>query len=624
MLKAVCETGPPWPSQAVADYGLQTAEAKPGARRRAALSAIANPQLKGDLDNIILKALRKEPENRYASVEQFSEDIGRHLAGLPVVARPATFGYRAGKFMRRNSAAVVLSSLVLLTLVGGISATGWQAVRAERERRLAQKRFEQSRDLANSLVFKYHDAIANLPHSSPVREMLLRDASAYLDDLAQDAGADTTLRREVASAYMKLGDVQGRPHGESLGNTAAAIENYEKAVALFEAVARNSPPSERLRANRDVLTIYQKLRSALARAKEQPERRNELGLKRIALLEEMLKERPDDLGLRIDLADAHTSVGNRLFRASFDEGERYYQQHILPILADAERIAPADPATLELRKSIYSALGWYFGEHGRLLLELERGEDAARPYFERALEFFRETAKVYEAQYNIVPPTMNIRRDLKVGVCNVGIALGDAGRVEESYSYLKDCFNFNQELFKFDSNNLQAGFDIGDSYHSLAVYHRRRRDYAQSVADFRQSLSHMERVIAADYKHHEAINYKLELLSQLGNTHAAAGELNQSLRYYAQAKSFGERNLTGEPADRVELGRAYLNAGRTYIRFAERESSPDRARELWKKAQAELQKASEIIGGAGAQESPNQLRIIDHQLAKCEKALAKM
>ncbi|MBC7932161.1 MAG: tetratricopeptide repeat protein [Rubrivivax sp.] len=541
-----------------------------------------------------------------------------------MTARPATFNYRARKFVARNRIAVSLSALILLTLVGGIAATGWQAVRAERERKLAQKRFEQSRDLANSLVIKYHDAIANLPNSSPVREMLLRDASAYLDDLAQDAGEDMTLRREVASAYMKLGDVQGRPHGESLGNTAGAIENYEKAAALFEAVAQNSQASDRPRASLDLLTIYQKLRTTLARAREQPERRDELRSKRIAILEEMLKERPGDLSLRIDLADAHKSIGNRLFLASFDEGERYYGRHVLPILADAERIAPADPATLELRKNIYSGLGWYFGEHGRLLLELEQGDEAARPYFERALEFFRETAKVYEAQYRSGPPTMNSRRDLKIGVCNVGIALGDAGRIEESYGYLKDCFSFNQELAAFDPNNLQAIFDIGDSYNSLAVYHRRRRDYAQAVADFRQALSHMERVIAADGKHHEAINYKLELLTQLGNTHAEAGELNQSLAYYAQAKGFGEKNLTGEPGDRVQLGRAYLSAGRTYIKFAERETSTPRARELWKKAQAELQKASEVVGSAQAQESPNQLRVINNQLARSEKALSSL
>ncbi len=634
MLRAVCETGPPRPSQAIADCGLRIADSRPKKRRRASPSSSSNPQsaihnpqsknpqLKGDLDNIILKALRKEPENRYASVEALSEDIGRHLKGLPIVARPATFGYRAGKFVRRNRPAVLLASLVLLTLVGGISATGWQAVRAERERKLAQKRFEQSRDLANSLVFKYHDAIANLPNSSPVRELLLKDASAYLDNLARDAGGDLTLLREVALARTKLGDIQGRPHGASLGNTAGAIENYEAAAALFETVARGSTRADRPRATGDLLTIYQKLGSALTRAKERPERRRELLNQRIEMLGELLREQPGDLKLRIELADTHTSVGNRLLRADFDEGHRYYQQNILPTLAEAERIAPDAGETLALKTNVLSKLGWHFAEQGRLLIELEAGADAARPYFGRALELFQETAKVYERQYRREPSNHIGERRFKSSICNIGIHLGDAGRVEESYGYLKRCLDDNLTLAAFDANDVQAVFDTGDAYNSLAVYHRRRQDFARAFAHYELSLAHMERVIAADAKHHEAINYKLDLLTQIGNTHAEALRLNVAQSFYERAAEFAARSLTAEPGDRVLAGAVRLNAGRAYATFAGRETSREAARALWQKSCAELRRAADITAAARTEETPKRLRVIERQLAKCERALA--
>ncbi|MBL8189697.1 MAG: serine/threonine protein kinase, partial [Acidobacteria bacterium] len=92
--------------------------------------------LSGDLDNIVLMALRKEPERRYQSVEQFSEDIRRYLTGLPILARPDTFVYRAGKFVRRHQVAVLAAFLVMLSLLGGIVATGYAAhqARAESER----------------------------------------------------------------------------------------------------------------------------------------------------------------------------------------------------------------------------------------------------------------------------------------------------------------------------------------------------------------------------------------------------------------------------------------------------------------------------------------------------------
>jgi serine/threonine protein kinase len=77
-------------------------------------------QLRGDLDNIVLMALRKEPERRYSSVEQLSEDIRRHLDGRPVIARKDTVGYRAGKFIQRHKLGLAAVALVILSLVGGI------------------------------------------------------------------------------------------------------------------------------------------------------------------------------------------------------------------------------------------------------------------------------------------------------------------------------------------------------------------------------------------------------------------------------------------------------------------------------------------------------------------------
>src|SRR4029450_14141280 len=89
-------------------------------------------QLRGDLDNILLMALRKDPSRRYSSVEQFSEDIRRHLEGLPVIARPDTLRDRTSKFISRNIAASVGGLLLALSLIAGIGATWYQAQVAKR------------------------------------------------------------------------------------------------------------------------------------------------------------------------------------------------------------------------------------------------------------------------------------------------------------------------------------------------------------------------------------------------------------------------------------------------------------------------------------------------------------
>src|SRR5262245_36891146 len=123
IVKAVCETEAVAPSE--------TARG----RKRAAL--------RGDLDTIVLKALRKEPERRYQSARELSEDLQHHLEGRPVSARADTVGYRAGKFVRRHRTVVTAGLLVAASLIAGIVTTTWQA-------RLAERRFDEARRLIRS------------------------------------------------------------------------------------------------------------------------------------------------------------------------------------------------------------------------------------------------------------------------------------------------------------------------------------------------------------------------------------------------------------------------------------------------------------------------------------------
>ena len=136
IVRSVCETDPQPPSS-VARTHAATGE---GTRARPSAS-----ELRGDLDTIVLKALRKEPARRYLSVLELGEDVRRHLDGRPVRARPDTLRYRAGKFVGRHRAAVGAAALVVLALLGGLAATVRQARIAERERALAQKRFHDIR-----------------------------------------------------------------------------------------------------------------------------------------------------------------------------------------------------------------------------------------------------------------------------------------------------------------------------------------------------------------------------------------------------------------------------------------------------------------------------------------------
>ena len=217
--------------------------------------------LAGDLDNIILKALQKQPERRYGSVEQLAADIQRHLDGLPVLAREASWRYRAGKFIRRHKAGAAAAAVVIVSLAGGFAATLREARIAEAHRIRAERRFQDVRNLAGALMFEVYDAIQDLPGSTAARELLVKRARLYLDSLSAESAGDPGLRRELAMAYERVGDVQGGYRSANLGNTPGAVDSYRKALELREALAPVFPADLPLR--RDLVRNHGKLSDVL-------------------------------------------------------------------------------------------------------------------------------------------------------------------------------------------------------------------------------------------------------------------------------------------------------------------------------------------------------------------------
>ncbi|MGC4051861.1 MAG: hypothetical protein QM757_21160 [Paludibaculum sp.] len=223
METAICLTEPLKPSIAVeANDGLPSA-----ARKR------LRRQLSGDLDNILLTALRKEPQRRYASAAEFAEDLRRHTEGRPVLAHEDRWTYRASKFIRRNRLAVAAATLIVASLVGGIVSTTIQARRAE-------QRFQIVRGLARTTLFDLYDEMERLPGSVPLRAATIRNVAGYLDDLARNGSHEPDLDLEIATAYERVGNLEGHPFVANLGQGAQALRSYRKALTIFERLSSTS------------------------------------------------------------------------------------------------------------------------------------------------------------------------------------------------------------------------------------------------------------------------------------------------------------------------------------------------------------------------------------------------
>ena len=213
-------------------------DGSPRARRRLAR------RVAGDLDKVVLRALRREPEQRYPSAAALGDDLVRFLENRPVEARDGALAYRIAKFARRHRAAAAAAGLIVLTLVAGIAATWRQARIAETERARAERRFADVRRLANTALFEVHATLENVAGGMATRRLLVATALEYLDDLAREAGDEPELLAELATAYERTAEIQGMPGWPSEGRTGDALASLERALELRRRARRAAAPGE--------------------------------------------------------------------------------------------------------------------------------------------------------------------------------------------------------------------------------------------------------------------------------------------------------------------------------------------------------------------------------------------
>ena len=209
--------------------------------RKPPVAAGSNQRLDADLEAIILKALRKEPQERYLTAQQLASDLRAHLGGQPVTARRGTLRYRADKFIGRNRLALVAAGLLAITLCAGLGGVLWQARVANMERRKAEARAADLRQLSSSLLSELDEAIKQLPGSTGAQKLLVTRVLEHLDRMAQDAQGDRLTQLDLVDAYTRLGNIQGNVYDQNLGDPRGALVSIGKALALAGPLAAADP-----------------------------------------------------------------------------------------------------------------------------------------------------------------------------------------------------------------------------------------------------------------------------------------------------------------------------------------------------------------------------------------------
>jgi serine/threonine protein kinase len=510
----------------------------------------SSANLRGDLDNIVLKALRKEPERRYSSAENLAEDISRYREGLPVYARPNTFSYRAEKFIKRNRLAVGAGSLLVLAIIGGIIATLWQARVAQAERAKAERRFGDVRKLANSYLFDIFPEIEDLEGSLKAREKILKTALEYLDSLSQEAEGDLELQLELATAYEKIGEVQGAVNIPNLGDINAGLDNYKKAQKLREAVFKVNPKDsknkEALSRNYQVTaqTLMWNVDTALAA---------DFFEKAIGLRRELVAEKPDSPDLQNRLAVlmsdysaiAINNVENEKASKLLDESAKILKETIQNH-PDHFNTRKALPRVLRAFSQLKSNLG----------------------DFDSALKNIDESVALTNELIKQKPEDYSLRRTAWLNdflVCEVFVAKSDGPKIIETCLKTVD---FNVKALEKEPNESFALYDLAISHYDIAKGYRLSNQPQMSVEFAQKALAPLAKLnqISPGINDYERAVAMVE--NEMAHSLIMLGKSDEALKHLQNAVEKLEKVVQTDPtvnSYQTELAKVYRSLAGVYF-----------------------------------------------------------
>ncbi|MAY74256.1 MAG: hypothetical protein CMJ31_05930 [Phycisphaerae bacterium] len=470
-MRVICEEEPERPSTAISkahttissDGRERTQTGDEIARRRELPLTRLRRELAGDIDNIILMALRKSPRRRYGSALELADDLSRHVRGEPVKAGPDTFAYRASKFVHRRKGSLAAAGAVAAALVVGLISTAWQAQRATsgwREARAQMKIAEAARAEAEgrldtirgivSLYDRASDRIRDIEGATVARQVLADALGAAFDELDEAVGDDPVLRRDIARQYRRVGELRATLGGD----VGDGIEALDRAVAeLGELRSLPNPPAGVDQEYLSALVV----RAAALRDAGRMEAARDAAREAVSIGMAM----PSSIMNTTRLAEAHRVAGwASLQMAEVEDAATHIDRSI----------GLAQPLALEESppSDAHVVLAGTFNDRGRLLAEAGDAEAAAAAH----LLAVRNARRVVDAD----PRRRDARAELLLGFELRGWRLGDLGLIDEGAAAFREAQKLARETLDWDPASAKAQLDFARVYENEHVMLERAGD----------------------------------------------------------------------------------------------------------------------------------------------------
>lgn len=479
-------------------------------------------RLRGDPDNIVLTAMRPEAERRYPSVGSLRRDIRRHLDGFPIEARPATWRYRARKFIRRNRVGLAAASVVFLAVAGGLAGVSWQARAAAAQ----AERAELTRDYLIGL-FQTFNPDDSGTGAVTAEQLLDRGVERLEEDLATQPQTRAELAGVLGQMYKRLGhydkaraqmesaravlvELHGEDHPETIALTdrLAWVLNDQGEYEGAERLARTVLETRRRRLGEQDTLVAVALRSLASIRRQRGHLREAAALHRQALEIDRVSGRPEKV--MTDLNNLGVTLGQL---GEYDEASRMHEE------------------ALAMRRATYG------DRHTLVATSLLN------------LSAIRKLAGAYEEAEDLLTESVEIRRELlgdehphvAISLSHLGSTLLAMGRYDEAEAAGREALAIRRAAYG-DAHSL-----IAESLNNVGFVAYRRGDYAGAVEYFAQAVP-MWREQLGD-EHPEV----LKGLMNLAAARSELGEYEEAEREFREVLSVRRRVL---PEDHPDIGQS--------------------------------------------------------------------
>ena len=482
-------------------------------------------KLKGDIDNICLKALRKDAKERYHSVDHFSQDIDRYLQHIPVTATKDQWSYRAKKFVSRNRN-YILSGLSIFTItLAGLFSSLYQAGEAK-------AMFNDLRGLTGSMLFEFYDGISSLEGATQAKEMIVSKTITYLEKMENRNSGNHDLMNDVSDGYQRLGNIQGNSYYANMGLSDDALKSFEKAVTISENLVTKYPTNQKYLFSLsqaflglgDVLYTLNELDSALLRYKKSNH-----------LLLGLTEKYPDSLNYVLALSESFNRIGDVSGMYGYSNlgntamAISSYNQSI-DIL---EKLVVKAPDNTIFRNSLALSLAMLSN------LYTVTGK------FDEAIGAGYKSVSSFEALLEQDPHNYLRKTNILVTKNAMREPLSEVLRLDEALTLLKGVESNLLESQKIDPENIHIQSNLAINYNALGRVLSEKGQYENAALEFQKAYILNQSLVKNSENNMEQWQNLGFTLEFMGNNYLENNQFSEAIQKYDEAVALYKKIDTG-------------------------------------------------------------------------------